>query len=410
MKRQVTIALSLCLGLLLLSSCSRRSAPLTSEQKQELQAYVSKDASKPSHPLDIKFGDVITMIGYDVSTDTVLPGREVTVTWHFRVNKQPEKGTLIFTHVSDGKSDGRINLDQQGKLRGFFQPSQWQEGTYVRDTQSFTISEDWGADKVVVYLGFWREDASLDGPEQRLAVVGPSDGRRRAKVLTLPVAEPKIEVPELAVVKAEKPPKLDGKLDEDAWSKAKKTASFVNTMNGESAAPEASVKALYDDKHLYIAFDVADDYLKSSFTNDEDHLWEQDTVEIMADPDGDGKDYIELQVSPANKHFDTHYESRRVPKPFGHVDYDSKMLSAVSLRGKLNDDDPDQGYTVEIAIPWAAFSAGASKTEPPKTGASFRFNFYVMDTQKEGSRAVGWSAPRVGDFHVPARFGKLVFE
>jgi hypothetical protein len=409
MKRQATIALSLCLGLLL-SSCSRRSAPLTSEQKQELQAFVSKDATKPSHPLEIKFGDVITLTGYDVNTETVLPGREVTVTWHFRVNKQPEKGTLIFTHVSDAKSDGRINLDQQGKLRGFFQPSQWQEGTYVRDTQSFTIPDDWGADKVIVYLGFWRDDSSLESAEQRLAVVGPSDGKRRAKVLTLPVAEATIEVPELSVVKADKPPKLDGKLDEEAWGKAKKSAAFVNTMNGESAAPEASVKALYDDKHLYIAFDVADEYLKSTFTKDEEHLWEQDVVEIMADPDGDGKDYIELQVSPANKHFDTHYESRRVPKPFGHMDYDSKLLSAVSLRGKLNDDEADQGYTVEIAIPWAAFSAGATKTDPPKTGSSFRFNFYVMDTQKEDTRAVGWSAPRVGDFHVPARFGKLTFE
>jgi hypothetical protein len=326
------------------------------------------------------------------------------------VNKQPEKGTLIFTHISDAKSDGRINLDQQGKLRGFFQPSQWQEGTYVRDTQTFQIPDDWGSDKVVAYLGFWRDDSSLEPAEQRLAVVGPSDGRRRAKVFTLPVAEPKIEVPELGVVKADKPPKLDGKLDEEAWSKAKKTAPFVNTMNGEAAAPETTVKALYDDKHLYIAFETADDYLKSTFEKDEEHLWEQDVVEIMADPDGDGKDYIELQVSPANKHFDTHYESRRMPRPFGHVDYDSKMLSAVALRGKLNDDEADQGYTVEIAIPWAAFSAGASKTEPGKAGATFRFNFYVLDAQKEGQRAVGWSAPRVGDFHVPARFGKLTFE
>ncbi|HEX6241653.1 MAG TPA: carbohydrate-binding family 9-like protein [Polyangiales bacterium] len=217
-------------------------------------------------------------------------------------------------------------------------------------------------------------------------------------------------MPELKVARADKPLKLDGKLDEEAWSKAQKTDAFVNTMNGEKAEFEASVKALYDDKNLYIAFDVADEFLKSTFTNDEDHLWEQDTVEIMADPDGDGKDYIELQVSPANKRFDTHYESRRVPRPFGHMDYDSKLQSGVSLRGKLNDDDDDQGYTVEIAIPWAAFSAGESKVEPPKSGDTFRLNFYVMDQQKEGMRAAGWSPPRVGDFHVPQRFGKLVFE
>lgn len=409
MMRHATIALSLCLGLTL-GACSRRSVPLTSEQKQEIQQYVTKEPTKPKHKLDIKFGDGITLIGYDVSSETLVPEQEATVTWHFKVTKQPENGTQIFTHLADGSSEGRINLDQAGKIRSFYPPSQWSEGSYVKDVQTVRLPEDWNADKAVFYLGFWRDDPSLANDQQRLAVVGPSDGRRRARALTLPVAMPKIEVPELSVARADKAPKLDGKLEEEAWSKAKQTAEFVNTMNGDKAEFATSVKALYDDKNLYIAFDVSDTYLKSTFTNDEDHLWEQDTVEIMADPNGDGKDYVELQVSPANKHFDTHYETRRVPRPFGHMDYDSKLQSGVSLRGKLNDDDDDQGYTVEIAIPWAAFSAGESKVEPPKSGESFRLNFYVMDTQKDGMRAAGWSPPRVGDFHVPQRFGKLTFE
>lgn len=411
MMRKATIALSLslCLGLPL-SACSRRSVPLTSEQKQELQLYVSKEPTKPAHKLDIKFGDAITLIGYDLTADPLVPEQDATLTWHFKVNKQPANGTQIFTHVADGTSDGRINLDSNGKLRSFYPPSQWPEGSYVRDAQIVRLPEDWNADKAVFYLGFWKDDPSLANEEQRLAVVGPSDGHRRARAATVKVAIPKIDVPELHVLKADAPLKLDGKLDEAAWSKAQSTGSFVNTMSGEKAELETSVKALYDDKNLYVAFDVADEFLRSTFTNDEDHLWEQDTVEIMADPNGDGKDYIELQVSPANKHFDTHYETRRVPKPFGHMEYNSKLVSGVSLRGKLNDDDADQGYTVEIAIPWEAFSAGETKTEPAKAGDTFRLNFYVMDTQKEGVRAAGWSAPKVGDFHVPQRFGKLIFD
>lgn len=408
MKRHATIVLG-CL-LLLPVGCSRRSVPLTSEQKQELSSYVSQQPTKPAHKLDIQFGDSIDLIGYDLDTETVVPGKPVTVTWHFHVKKQPPSGTMIFTHLSDGKSDGRLNLDSDGKLRSFYQPSQWQEGSYIRDPQTFQLPADWGSDQAVVYLGFWKDDPSLSPAEQRLAVKGPSDGKRRAKVLTLKVAEPKIEVPELHVARAEKPPSIDGKLDDAAWSKAKATAAFVNTMNGSAGSFDATVKALYDDKNLYVAFDVADDYLKSTFTKDEDHLWEQDVVEIMADPDGDEKDYIELQVSPANKHFDTRYDTRRVPKPFGHTDYDSHMVSAVNLRGKLNDDDADEGYSVEIAIPWASFSAGASEQAPPHAGDTFRMNFYVMDARKDGMRAVGWSAPRVGDFHVPKRFGKLIFD
>ena len=36
-------------------------------------------------------------------------------------------------------------------------------------------------------------------------------------------------------------------------------------------------------------------------------------------------------------------------------------------------------------------------------------NFFVMDTRKQGQRAVAWSAPLVGDFHTLARFGRVVF-
>jgi hypothetical protein len=33
----------------------------------------------------------------------------------------------------------------------------------------------------------------------------------------------------------------------------------------------------------------------------------------------------------------------------------------------------------------------------------------VLDARSDGQLGVGWSAPLVGDFHVPARFGRLVF-
>ena len=32
-----------------------------------------------------------------------------------------------------------------------------------------------------------------------------------------------------------------------------------------------------------------------------------------------------------------------------------------------------------------------------------------MDSREEGQRANGWSPPRVRDFHVPARFGRINF-
>jgi hypothetical protein len=130
----------------------------------------------------------------------------------------------------------------------------------------------------------------------------------------------------------------------------------------------------------------------------------------MIDPDGDEKNYFELQVSPAGKVFDTRYDSRRVPQPFGHMDFNSGLKNGVDVHGKINDDEADQGYTVETAIPWTAFALGEPKHEAPKAGDTWRMNLYVMDAREKGMRAAGWSAPLVGDFHVPSRFGKIVFE
>src|SRR5687768_2314506 len=146
MKPKAWVVLSLCLGLASASACAKRSQQLTSEQKQELQLHISKQATKPGHPLNVKFGDYFTLIGYDLDAQSFTPGKNVAVTWHFKVNKQPEEGVQIFTHLADANDVSRLNLDHAGKLRTIFQPSQWQPGTYVRDPQLIRLPEDWNSE------------------------------------------------------------------------------------------------------------------------------------------------------------------------------------------------------------------------------------------------------------------------
>ena len=131
-------------------------------------------------------------------------------------------------------------------------------------------------------------------------------------------------------------------------------------MSGDAASFEARAQVLYDADKLYIGFVVADDYLKSSFEHTDDHLWEQDTVEVMLDPDGDALNYFELQVSPRGVHFDTRYDSARDPRPFGHVDWSSAVKAGVSVQGTLDKDkvkDPKKLKPDGRArVPWSAFS------------------------------------------------------
>lgn len=223
-------------------------------------------------------------------------------------------------------------------------------------------------------------------------------------------AEPRTGVPVYRAARVAEAPAIDGRLDDAAWRDAPVTEAFVNTMTGAPADPRTAARIAWDDAHLYVAFEVEDDFLACTLEGDDPHLWEQDTVEIMADPGGDGRNYFELQLSPTGEIFDTRYDSRRVPGPFGHVGWDSGMRGVAIARGTVNDEESDEGYVAEMAIPWSAFAHGTPPASPPRAGEEWRIALYVLDARPNGQRGVGWSPPLVGDFHVPDRFGRVVFE
>ena len=395
---------------LLLASCVERSRGLTRTEREQLRQYVTDTPSTPQHELDISFEDKVLLIGYDIESENVAPGETITVTWHWRVDRALEDGWRLFTHVTDERGGNQLNEDDNGMIRQLYQPGQWKNGEYIRDRQQIVIPADWAGRRAVIYQGLW------NGPNRLRVIRGANDGDNRARALTIDVGgagaarpeQPAAELPSLEAKRAEGI-QIDGTLDEPAWATAPWTDYFVDTLSGGDAEFRARAKTLWDDEHFYVAFEVGDDYLKTEFTEQDDHLWEADCVEIMVDPDGDQRNYFEMQVSPRNISFDTRYDTRRQPQPIGHDDWDSGLRSAVQVRGEIDDDDADQGYTVEIAIPWAAFDAGASPATKPSANDTWRVNFYVMDSREEGQRANGWSPPRVRDFHVPARFGRVRF-
>lgn len=217
-------------------------------------------------------------------------------------------------------------------------------------------------------------------------------------------------VPRIAVVQTTEAPAIDGSLHDPAWRSAATTSAFVETIRGGEASLRASAKVLWDPRYLYAGVTVHDALLRASHSERDDHLWEQDCVELMIDPDGDGKGYFEIQVSPRGVVFDTRYDARRRPKPFGHTDWDSGVRAAVSVRGEVDDERADLGYSVEIAIPWQAFSLEGKPAASPAIGDEWRANIYVMDLLKDRQQAAAWSPLGIGDFHVPRRFGILLFE
>src|SRR5207247_307497 len=77
------------------------------------------------------------------------------------------------------------------------------------------------------------------------------------------------------------------------WSKAERIAWGPEKY-------ETAFRALWDQTGLYVRFDARDPDPWSTMTRRDEHLWEEEVVEIFLDLDRSGKDYAEVEVSPAN--------------------------------------------------------------------------------------------------------------
>lgn len=406
------------------SACVEKSLKISPTQRAQLQQYISRTAPHPQHSLHVRFDSNLELVGYDVSADNWQPGATLQFVWHWRVLKAVDPGWRLFTHVAPRHRELGMNADGEGIVRALYPLDQWSAGEYIRDVQSIQLQEGWSSPQAIVYLGAWKGDKRLK------ITAGPSDGQNRALAVAMsvgtastsgvaatPAARP--APPQVDAVRTTKALKIDGKLDEPAWQQAGRIDRFVDPFNGQPTALRATVRLLWDARYLYLGWEVIDRDLRSGFQQHDDHLWEQDCVEILLDEHGDGRDYAEVQVSPRGVVFDTVHREPRLPPPFGLIDWDSGLRAKVETRGTIDDMQADDGYTVEMALPWkslagedgkspnVATSADGARTAGP--GSDWRMNLFVMDAigQHGGTRSLSWSPPYVGDFHTPERFGLL---
>lgn len=388
-----------------LCACEDKDAQRQAEREALRQRLVSSAAPAPGTLVDATFGESVRLLGYDAPKGPLLPGRLARVTWYWQVLSPLPDGYRQFTHLTSRRGSHQQNLDRARVLLDAHPPKHWRAGEFLTDPQEFTVPEHWRTTRVNLSLGFYRAD-------ERLPIsAGASRGNAEYRV-QLPVKKVRLPPPPLLrAAQRESQIRLDGLLDESDWQRTEQSGPLVRTLTGAPGTFRAWVRVLYDQEALYVAFVVQDTNLQDPFTQRDAHLWEQDTVEVMLDPDGDGRNYFEIQVSPANVLFDTRYKRRRYPRPFGDVTWDSKTQAGVQLDGTLNDDRDDRGYTVEMRIPIVHLVAdNGQRPQAPQPGTVYRMNFFVMNRGAKGQQAVGFSPPMVGDFHTPERFGRIRFE
>lgn len=212
-------------------------------------------------------------------------------------------------------------------------------------------------------------------------------------------------------------PTIDGRLDDVAWRQAEEVRLRL-TSNGETPRQPTTALALWDEKHLYVAFDCVDDDVWAGYSEPDSHIYEEEVIEVFIDENVDGRSYMELEVSPNNTVLDMYILNPPGDgKIKGFKEYECEGLkSAVVVEGTLaraagEGPADDRGWTVEVAIPFDQLILGPNI--PPRPGDLWKWNLYRIDRpagEKARHEYSAWSPTGAINYHMPERFGWLVFQ
>ena len=169
----------------------------------------------------------------------------------------------------------------------------------------------------------------------------------------------------------EEPIHIDGVLNEKVWKKAQIITPFWKGWENRPAEIQSKGKILWDREYLYIGIEMEDRDIYGLKEGDDVQTTNDDVIEVFIKPKEDVPHYYEFHVTPKNATRDLMYAKRGAGPPERWISFNSGMKSAVRIRGTLNNwKDKDEGWSVEIAIPFSCFKDTCS---PPQAGEEWRF-------------------------------------
>ncbi len=219
-------------------------------------------------------------------------------------------------------------------------------------------------------------------------------------------------------------PDIDGRLEDEEWQETEWTAPFVNNRGPDHDPPSVKTRAkmMWDEDFLYIAAELEEPDVRASFTTRDTSIWRENAFELFIDPTGDTHNYYEFQINARETRWDL-----LLTKPYRDGGrslsaWDIRGLKmATDVQGTLNDpSDEDEGWTVELALPWSVLEEAAPGGRPPQDGEQWRLNLtrmqwpvsvvdgqYVQDST--GNESIAWSPHGERGYHTPERWGIVQF-
>ena len=219
--------------------------------------------------------------------------------------------------------------------------------------------------------------------------------------------------PTYLLQRAEGPIAIDGRLDEPTWAKAK-PLSPLRDLSGAHSPYAVDIRMAYDDDCLYVAARLPAKTLRATLTQRDSVIYRDDDFEVFIDPFARGRDYLELEINQLGTVWDLFLTAPyRDPECLALHDWDIKGLrTAVTLQGTLNQGEgDDEGWTVEIAWPWASITGHSNHPragKPPAPGTEMRMNFSRVDHPAPGQETnTVWAPTRQATIHAPEHWGRV---
>ena len=219
------------------------------------------------------------------------------------------------------------------------------------------------------------------------------------------------KIPVMQAIHTEEPIKVDGKLDEAIWKKARVYRLALGAdraATGKALKEPGEVRLAWDADHLYVGVDWVDSEVVAKGTKDHEyHFMLGDLCELFLKPENK-KRYWELYATPAQKKSCFWFKQRGAKLQ---IDRDFGLRVAAHVKGTLNDGKGnDRGWSAEMAVPREDLTRHGAKFGP---GSSWR----ILVARYNYSTGEAWKTPELSmtpklsrtNYHSIDEYARLEF-
>lgn len=210
---------------------------------------------------------------------------------------------------------------------------------------------------------------------------------------------------------------VDGQMDEESWIKTEaRNLEYFYRAEKPDDDQQTTFRMLWDDKNLYVFFQMKDKFLTVRETKRDGEPYLDDCAEIFLITAPDSLDThfgYELNLNKASNDF-IYFNNYHNGKDVVFKSFNPNFEVEVTYDGTINDNsDFDKGWTMELAIPFENFGE-LGQVEPIKIGAQWAFLAIRQDrNDAEGNRRSTSTIFPIYDIsknvHQANRFGLMEF-